>query len=150
MLSLKENDFVRYIHSNTSKPLKINNINCGRYYFEGTNMSCLEYEIRPWTPEPGDWCWNSIFGLVKVLCETKTKGHFICWNPWRKEEQTLRINEPFIGELPQFNAISDEKTITRVEIITEKGRAFVDTKSTYTLSFQDNDQTLKLFKKEPI
>ena len=55
MLSFKENDFVRYIHSNTSKPLKINNINCGRYYFEGTDMSCLEYEIKPWTPEPGEW-----------------------------------------------------------------------------------------------
>ena len=55
MSSFKENDFVRYIHSNTSKPLKINNINCGRYYFEGTDMSCLEYEIKPWTPEPGEW-----------------------------------------------------------------------------------------------
>lgn len=40
------------------------------------------------------------------------------------------------------------KTITRVEIINENGRAFVDTKSTYTLSFQDNNQTLKLFKQE--
>ena len=39
-----------------------------------------------------------------------------------------------------------EQTVTRVEIINENGIAFVDTKSTYTLSFQDNNQTLKLFK----
>ena len=43
-----------------------------------------------------------------------------------------------------------EQTVTRVEIINENGRTFVDTKSTYTLSFQDNDQTLKLFKKKAI
>lgn len=41
-----------------------------------------------------------------------------------------------------------EQTVTRVEIINENGRAFVDTKSTYKLSFQDNNQTLKLFKQE--
>ena len=43
-----------------------------------------------------------------------------------------------------------EQTVTRVEIINEAGRVFVDTKSTYALSFQDNDQTLKLFKKKTI
>ena len=41
-----------------------------------------------------------------------------------------------------------EQTVTRVEIINEAGRAFVDTKSTYTLSFQDNNQTLKLLKRK--
>lgn len=41
-----------------------------------------------------------------------------------------------------------EQTVTRVEIINENGRVFVDTKSTYILSFQDNNQTLKLFKQE--
>ena len=43
-----------------------------------------------------------------------------------------------------------EQTVTRLEIINEAGRVFVDTKSTYTLSFQDNNQTLKLFKKKTI
>lgn len=45
---------------------------------------------------------------------------------------------------------SKPETVTRVEIINEKGRVFVDTKSTYILSFQDNNQTLKLFKKKNI
>lgn len=46
------------------------------------------------------------------------------------------------------HSVSYPKTVTRVEIINENGRAFVDTNSTYTLSFQDNNQTLKLFKQE--
>ena len=46
------------------------------------------------------------------------------------------------------HSVSEPQTVTRVEIINETGRAFVDTKSTYSLSFQDNNQTLKLFKKE--
>ena len=46
------------------------------------------------------------------------------------------------------NSISKPQTVTRVEIINEAGRVFVDTKSTYVLSFQDNNQTLKLFKQE--
>ena len=47
------------------------------------------------------------------------------------------------------HSMSKPETVTRVEIINEAGRVFVDTKSTYILSFQDNDQTLKLFKKDP-
>ena len=46
------------------------------------------------------------------------------------------------------HSISKPQTVTRVEIINEAGRVFVDTKSTYVLSFQDNNQTLKLFKQE--
>ena len=46
--------------------------------------------------------------------------------------------------------VPNPNTVTRVEIINEAGRVFVDTKSTYTLSFQDNNQTLKLFKKKTI
>ena len=52
--------------------------------------------------------------------------------------------------LPAHLALTKEKeqTVTRVEIINEAGRIFVDTKYTYTLSFQDNNQTLKLFKRK--
>ena len=39
-----------------------------------------------------------------------------------------------------------EQTVTRVEIINENGRDFVDYDSVYKVSFQDNNQTLKLFK----
>lgn len=103
MSSFKENDFVRYIHSNTSKPLKINNINCGRYYFEGTNMSCLEYEIRPWTPEPGDFViinfdiYDDKFIVKKVKKfnqETKLV-YFYDFTSYKLEDV-----RPFNGELP--------------------------------------------------
>lgn len=90
MLSFKENDFVRYIHSNTSKPLKINNINCGRYYFEGTNMSCLEYEIRPWTPEPGEW----------VIPDTGVNEDMFVIMKYNGISLIPNRCQPFIGELP--------------------------------------------------
>ena len=90
MLSLKENDFVRYIHSNTSKPLKINNINCDRYYFEGTNMSCLEYEIRPWTPEPGEW----------VIPDTGVNEDMFVVMKYNGISLIRNRCQPFIGELP--------------------------------------------------
>ena len=46
------------------------------------------------------WCWNYVFGLVKVICKTKTEGYFLCWNPWKRVEQTITIDEPFTGTLP--------------------------------------------------
>ena len=90
MLSFKENDFVRYIHSNTSKPLKINNINCGRYYFEGTDMSCLEYEIIPWTPEPGEW----------VIPDTGVNEDMFVVMKYNGISLIPNRCQPFIGELP--------------------------------------------------
>lgn len=55
-----------------------------------------------WQPEPSEWCWNSIFGLVKVICEATENENpcYLCWNPWKKLEQKLTNLEPFIGELP--------------------------------------------------
>ena len=90
MSSFKENDFVRYIHSNTSKPLKINNINCGRYYFEGTDMSCLEYEIKPWTPEPGEW----------VIPDTGVNEDMFVVMKYNGISLIPNRCQPFIGELP--------------------------------------------------
>ena len=90
MLNLKENDFVRYIHSNTSKPLKINNINCGRYYFEGTGMSCLEHEIRPWTPEPGEW----------VITDTGVNEDMFVVMKYNGISLIPNRCQPFIDELP--------------------------------------------------
>ncbi len=49
-------------------------------------------------------------------------------------------------ELEKFET-NNETTISRIEIITENGREFVDNNSIYILSFQDDNKTLKLFKK---
>lgn len=116
MLRFKENDFVRYIHSNTSKPLKISNINCGVYYFEGTGMSCLEFEIKPWTPEPGDWCWfydneTDVPTLAKLISINKLfdrKETYMVATPSCISETSYNYSrtmsfarcQPFIGELP--------------------------------------------------
>lgn len=98
MSNFKVGDFVRYIHSNTSKPLKINNINCSRYYFEGTGMSCLEYELIPWTPEPGEWCWfwdEHYTSAILAKFENISNGLFL-----EHHGNEFEYCEPFIGELP--------------------------------------------------
>ena len=107
MSNFKVGDFVRYIHSNTSKPLKINNINCSRYYFEGTGMSCLDYELIPWTPESGEWCWvfnddriPTISQFVEIN-EDMTRKYFAVYpNKPHALGSWYKHCEPFIGELP--------------------------------------------------
>ena len=89
MYNFKVGDFVKYIHSNTPKPLKINNINCSRYYFEDTSISCLDYELIPWTPEPGEWCWSK-GSMVKAFIFKWTTSHYYDSTKY----------EPFLGELP--------------------------------------------------
>ena len=59
-------------------------------------------------------------------------------------KKKLIENEYFIKEKFETN---NETTISRLEIITENGREFVDNDSIYELSFQDDNKTLKLFKK---
>ena len=48
------------------------------------------------------------------------------------------------------NSLKSEQDLTSLAILIKGNKCviFVDTKSTYILSFQDNNQTLKLFKKE--
>lgn len=53
-----------------------------------------------WKPKQGEWGWNIVFGLVKIICKTGTEDYYVCWNPWKKVEQTCTIEQPFIGQLP--------------------------------------------------
>ena len=62
------------------------------------DLCCLG--LKKWEPRADEWCWNYVFGLVKVICKTKTEGYFLCWNPWKGVEQTITIDEPFTGTLP--------------------------------------------------
>ena len=69
----------------------------------GINVMLIK-DFELWLPKPGEWCWCSIFGLVKVVCETTEIGKpcYLCWNPWKKIEQKLSNLEPFIGTLPAY------------------------------------------------
>ena len=69
----------------------------------GINVMLIK-DFELWLPKPGEWCWCSIFGLVKVVCETTETGKpcYLCWNPWKKIEQKLSNLEPFIGTLPTY------------------------------------------------
>ena len=106
MYNFKVGDFVKYIHSNASKPLKINNINYSRYYFEGTSMSCLDYELIPWTPEPGEWCWffnkDRIPTISQFVEFHKDINKYFATYPNKQKSFGAYYThcEPFIGELP--------------------------------------------------
>ena len=52
----KVGDFVRYIHTNSPKPLRIININCERYYFENAEFILRVDEIEKWEPREGEVC----------------------------------------------------------------------------------------------
>jgi len=81
--------------------IKVHRVESNYYYDKYSNRISVEKAIK-WQPKPSEWCWNSIFGLVKVICEaTENENPFyLCWNPWKKLEQKLPNLEPFIGELP--------------------------------------------------
>lgn len=65
-------------------------------------QDAFKEHTQKWQPKPSQWCWCSIFGLIKIICEATENGNpcYLCWNPWKKLEQKLTNLEPFIGELP--------------------------------------------------
>lgn len=76
----------------------------GRCVQVSENSKITLTHFEPWKPKPKDWCWSTVFGLVKVLGETIEAGKpcYLCWNPWQRVEQKLNNLEPFIGTLPTF------------------------------------------------
>ena len=57
----KVGDYVRYIHTNSPKPLRITNVNCERYYFENAEIVLRTDEIEKWEPREGEICifWDN-------------------------------------------------------------------------------------------
>lgn len=97
----KVGDFVRYAYSTPARALEINNINGNRYYFTNSEMSCLEYELEPWTPVKGEWCWftdskSSKYAIVSQFKET-----------WNAEFISItdaywKFCEPFLNSRPSY------------------------------------------------
>lgn len=62
--------------------------------------------------------------------------------------KSVTNNETYQTELIKaFKAGRDSSTVSRVEVIDEKGRSYVNycKEGDVTLNFQDNDKTLKVF-----
>ena len=104
----KEGDFVRYINSNNNKALKINNINCGFYYFDDTGMSLRIDEIIKWKPQAGELCWFtdtdsnvSVLAIFKGISEYRT---FIT-----KDNVRYDLCEPFLNSKPSWFKESSEE-----------------------------------------
>ena len=95
----KVGDFVRYIHINSSKPLRITNINCERYYFENSEIILRVDEIEKWEPKEGDLCvvWDNddidcavIIKFDYIDASGKYNCSHTCWDNCM----------PFTGVLP--------------------------------------------------
>lgn len=97
--------------------------------------------------------------IFKKNCNTVDKYHFCCYKcfvNWIKtfnwDETIDFITLPYIADkksLEEFklSALPSLDKITRVEVIDEKGRSYVNwkEKNQIMLSFQDNNRTLKIF-----
>ena len=54
----KVGDFVRCVaQPQNASPLRITRLFQDNYYVMNSKLSFLEYELIPWTPVKGEWCW---------------------------------------------------------------------------------------------
>ena len=93
----KIGDYVRYIHANSPKPLRIVNINCERYYFENAEIILRIDEIEKWEPREGEICifWDAvdtgaIISKFSYMEQEKYGTDLYTWNNCM----------PFTGTLP--------------------------------------------------
>ena len=96
----KVGDFVRYIHTNSPKPLRIININCERYYFENAEIILRVDEIEKWEPKAGEWCifWDNSHTNEAMIARYSYfhKHHY----PMSIPNTCYQNCMPFTGELP--------------------------------------------------
>lgn len=101
----KIGDYVRYIHTNSPKPLRIININCERYYFENAEIILRVDEIEKWEPKEGEVCifWEedseynrAIIGRLKRIL---SNGNYIM-DYGSGCTVTYSMCMPFTGILP--------------------------------------------------
>ena len=93
----KVGDFVRYIHTNSPKPLQISNIHCERYYFENAEIILRVDEIEKGKPKEGEICifWDgdyngAIISKFSHMEQEKYGTDLYTWNNCM----------PFTGILP--------------------------------------------------
>lgn len=93
----KVGDFVRYIHTNSQKPLRIININCERYYFENAEIILRVDEIEKWEPKGGEVCifWDTR-GSHAIIDTFRFKTN----NKYHTENTFWDNCMPFTGVLP--------------------------------------------------
>ena len=94
----KVGDYVRYIHTNSPKPLRIVNINCERYYFENAEIILRLDEIEKWEPREGEVCifWNNDSNTA-VIAKLR---YIVSTGTYRTEHSYWDNCMPFTGALP--------------------------------------------------
>lgn len=90
-------DFVRYIHTNSQKPLRIINIHCERYYFENAEIILRVDEIEKWKPTEGEMCifWDSVDTGAVI-----SKFSYMEQEKYGTDLYTWNNCMPFTGTLP--------------------------------------------------
>lgn len=93
----KVGDYVRYIYTNSPKPLRIININCERYYFENAEIILRLDEIEKWEPKAGEICifWDCINNDARIskFSHMKQEKYSTAFHTWN-------YCMPFTGTLP--------------------------------------------------
>ena len=104
----KVGDFVRYIHTNSQKPLRIININCERYYFENAEIILRVDEIEKWEPKGGEVCifWDNKHTNEAIIARYSHSERSFYY-PLKKPNSCYQNCMPFIGTLPPH--IKDNK-----------------------------------------
>lgn len=97
----KVGDFVRYIHTNSQKPLRIININCERYYFENAEIILRVDEIEKWEPKGGEVCifWDNKHTNEAIIARYSHSERSFYY-PLKKPNSCYQNCMPFIGTLP--------------------------------------------------
>ena len=94
----KIGDYVRYIHANSPKPLRIINIHCERYYFENAKIILRLDEIEKWEPREGEVCifWSDgTYSAVIGIFSNMNQEKYVTITT-----QTWSNCMPFTGTLP--------------------------------------------------
>ena len=94
----KIGDYVRYIHTNSPKPLRIVNINCEKYYFENAEIILILDEIVKWEPREGEVCifWNNDSNTA-VIAKLR---YIVSTDTYRTKHSYWDNCMPFTGALP--------------------------------------------------
>ncbi len=96
----KVDDFVRYINSNNNKALRINNINCERYYFDNSGIVLRLNEMIKWEPQAGELCW---FTNNKVTNNARlAEFHSLDGCSFKDNTGSWKYCEPFLNSKPSW------------------------------------------------
>ena len=95
-------DFVRCVAQlQNASPLRITRLFQDNYYVMNSKLSFLEYELIPWTPVKGEWCW--FYDSKSSKSTVLSKFNEMWRNKFRSTtDTTWNFCEPFLNSRPSY------------------------------------------------